>query len=70
VLSIVAGLAESTNDAVLVTGKEVIEAGPDRRVAFQAPSPAREWLVTFLKDQGHEKRPLAAAPKARWNSLG
>jgi nitrate/nitrite transport system ATP-binding protein len=37
VLSIVAGLTESSTGAVVLAGKEVVEAGPDRGVVFQAP---------------------------------
>jgi nitrate ABC transporter ATP-binding subunit len=37
VLSIVAGLAESSGGAVVLGGKELVEAGPDRGVVFQAP---------------------------------
>jgi nitrate ABC transporter ATP-binding subunit len=37
VLSIVAGLTESSDGAVILAGKEVCEAGPDRGVVFQAP---------------------------------
>src|SRR5688572_3561232 len=37
VLSIVAGLAESSGGAVVLAGKEVVDAGPDRGVVFQAP---------------------------------
>lgn len=37
VLSIIAGLAESSAGAVVLGGKEVVGAGPDRGVVFQAP---------------------------------
>lgn len=37
VLSIVAGLAKATRGGIVLAGKEVIEAGPDRGVVFQAP---------------------------------
>lgn len=37
VLSMVAGLTESTTGGVILGGKEVIGAGPDRGVVFQAP---------------------------------
>jgi nitrate/nitrite transport system ATP-binding protein len=43
VLSIVAGLVESTAGAVVLAGKEVVEAGPDRGVVFQAPC-LLSWL--------------------------
>jgi nitrate ABC transporter ATP-binding subunit len=50
VLSIVAGLAESTNGAVILGGKEVVEAGPDRGVVFQAPC-----LLAWLDALGNVK---------------
>jgi nitrate/nitrite transport system ATP-binding protein len=43
VLSIVAGLTESTDGAVVLAGKEVVDAGPDRGVVFQAPC-LLSWL--------------------------
>ena len=43
VLSMVAGLTESTEGAIILAGKEVVEAGPDRGVVFQAPC-----LLTWL----------------------
>jgi nitrate ABC transporter ATP-binding subunit len=46
VLSIVAGLAESTNGAVILAGKEVVEAGPDRGVVFQSPC-LLAWLTAL-----------------------
>ena len=36
-LSIVAGLIEQTNGAVLLDGEPVYGAGPDRGLVFQAP---------------------------------
>jgi len=50
VLSIVAGLAESTNGAVILAGKEVLEAGPDRGVVFQAPC-LLAWLTALANVQ-------------------
>jgi nitrate ABC transporter ATP-binding subunit len=38
VLSMVAGLTDSSGGAILLAGKEVREAGPDRGVVFQAPN--------------------------------
>jgi nitrate/nitrite transport system ATP-binding protein len=46
VLSIVAGLAESSNGAVILAGKEIVEAGPDRGVVFQAPC-LLAWLTAL-----------------------
>jgi nitrate/nitrite transport system ATP-binding protein len=37
VLSIVAGLAKATRGGIVLAGKEVVAAGPDRGVVFQAP---------------------------------
>lgn len=37
VLSIVAGLTDSTSGGVVLAGKEVTDAGPDRGIVFQAP---------------------------------
>jgi nitrate/nitrite transport system ATP-binding protein len=50
VLSIVAGLADSTGGAVVLAGKEVVEAGPDRGVVFQAPC-----LLPWLSALGNVK---------------
>ena len=43
VLSILAGLNQLTSGAVVLAGKEVVGAGPDRGVVFQAPS-LLHWL--------------------------
>jgi len=43
VLSIIAGLNKATSGDVVLAGKEVIEAGPDRGVVFQAPC-LLDWL--------------------------
>jgi nitrate ABC transporter ATP-binding subunit len=43
VLSIVAGLNHATGGGVVLAGKEVIDAGPDRGVVFQAPC-LLHWL--------------------------
>ncbi len=37
VLSIVAGLSQASEGGVVLAGKEVVEAGPDRGVVFQSP---------------------------------
>lgn len=37
VLSMVAGLTEPTSGAIVIDGKEVVGAGPDRGVVFQSP---------------------------------
>ncbi len=46
VLSMVAGLTEVTSGAVVLAGKEVTGAGPDRGVVFQAPC-LLPWLTAF-----------------------
>lgn len=43
VLSIVAGLNQATSGGVVLAGKEVVDAGPDRGVVFQAPC-LLHWL--------------------------
>jgi nitrate/nitrite transport system ATP-binding protein len=60
VLSIVAGLNQATMGGVVLAGKEVTEAGPDRGVVFQAPC-LLEWLsalgnVLLGVDQVYEKK--------------
>jgi nitrate/nitrite transport system ATP-binding protein len=44
VLSMVAGLTEITSGGIVVDGREVAAAGPDRAVVFQAPS-LFPWLT-------------------------
>jgi nitrate ABC transporter ATP-binding subunit len=46
VLSILAGLAESSSGAVILAGKELVGAGPDRGVVFQAPC-LLAWLTAL-----------------------
>ncbi len=63
VLSIVAGLAESSDGAVILAGKEVVDAGPDRGVVFQSPC-LLGWLsalgnVRLGVDQVFSDRPSA-----------
>ena len=70
VLSIIAGLAPSSGGAVILGGKEVVEAGPDRGVVFQAPC-LLPWLTALanvklgvdqvFSDEPHEKRTEIAA---------
>jgi nitrate ABC transporter ATP-binding subunit len=70
VLSIVAGLNRATSGDVVLAGKEVTEAGPDRGVVFQAPC-LLEWLSAldnvllgvdqvFAKKSKQERREMAA----------
>ncbi|GLR82520.1 ATP-binding cassette domain-containing protein (plasmid) [Azospirillum oryzae] len=46
VLSMVAGLADITSGGIILDGKEVDGAGPDRAVVFQAPS-LFPWLTAY-----------------------
>lgn len=46
VLSMVAGLADVTSGGIVLDGKEVDGAGPDRAVVFQAPS-LFPWLTAY-----------------------
>jgi nitrate ABC transporter ATP-binding subunit len=46
VLSMVAGLTEVTGGGVILAGREVVGAGPDRGVVFQSPC-LLPWLTAF-----------------------
>ena len=46
VLSMIAGLTDSTTGGVILSGKEVVGAGPDRGVVFQSPC-LLPWLTAF-----------------------
>ena len=46
VLSMAAGLTDVTSGAIVLAGKEVTDAGPDRGVVFQAPC-LLPWLTAF-----------------------
>lgn len=46
VLSMIAGLTEITTGGVILAGREVVGAGPDRGVVFQAPC-LLPWLTAF-----------------------
>jgi nitrate ABC transporter ATP-binding subunit len=70
VLSIIAGLNKATSGDVVLAGKEVLEAGPDRGVVFQAPC-LLDWLSAldnvllgvdevFSKKSKKERRDMAA----------
>lgn len=63
VLSIVAGLNHASSGAVVLAGKEVVGAGPDRGIVFQAPC-LLHWLsaednVLLGVDQVHPELPRA-----------
>jgi len=46
VLSMIAGLTDISSGGVILSGKEVVGAGPDRSVVFQAPC-LLPWLTAF-----------------------
>ncbi len=46
VLSMIAGLTDVTQGGIVLAGKEVTDAGPDRGVVFQAPC-LLPWLTAF-----------------------
>ena len=46
VLSIVAGLSEITGGGIILAGKELIGAGPDRGIVFQSPC-LLPWLTAY-----------------------
>lgn len=46
VLSMIAGLTDVTHGGIVLAGKEVTDAGPDRGVVFQAPC-LLPWLTAF-----------------------
>jgi nitrate ABC transporter ATP-binding subunit len=46
VLSMIAGLTDISSGGVILSGKEVVGAGPDRGVVFQAPC-LLPWLTAF-----------------------
>ena len=46
VLSMVAGLTDATNGAMILSGRETNEAGPDRGVVFQSPC-LLPWMSAF-----------------------
>ena len=46
VLSMIAGLTDVTSGGIILAGKEVVGAGPDRGVVFQAPC-LLPWLTAF-----------------------
>jgi nitrate ABC transporter ATP-binding subunit len=67
VLSIVAGLNQATDGDIVLAGKEVKEAGPDRGVVFQAPC-LLHWLsaldnVLLGVDQVHGDKSKAERRK-------
>jgi nitrate/nitrite transport system ATP-binding protein len=65
VLSMVAGLTEITSGGIILAGKEVVGAGPDRGVVFQAPC-LLPWLTAFENVMlGVDQVYYTAAPEER-----
>ncbi len=64
VLSIVAGLNRATSGDVVLAGKEVLEAGPDRGVVFQAPC-LLDWLTALENVLLGVDQVFAKEPKAK-----
>jgi nitrate/nitrite transport system ATP-binding protein len=65
VLSMVAGLIDSTSGGIILAGKEVIGAGPDRGVVFQSPC-LLPWLTAFENVMlGVDQVYYTAAPEER-----
>src|SRR5215216_1376542 len=46
VLSMVAGLSDITGGGIILAGKELVDAGPDRGVVFQSPC-LLPWMTAF-----------------------
>src|SRR5207244_9665277 len=65
VLSMIAGLTDVTTGGVILTGKEVVGAGPDRGVVFQSPC-LLPWLTAFENVMlGVDQVYYTAAPEER-----
>ena len=70
VLSIVAGLQQPTLGGVVIDAKEIVGAGPDRGVVFQAPC-LLPWLTArdnVLLAMTRDRRGSSAANRARADS--
>ena len=72
VLSMVAGLSPPTGGGIVLAGREVVEAGPDRGVVFQAPC-LLPWM-TALQNVTLGVEQVASAPRSRhreylWNEI-
>jgi nitrate/nitrite transport system ATP-binding protein len=65
VLSMIAGLTDITSGGVILSGKEVVGAGPDRGVVFQAPC-LLPWLTALENVMlGVDQVYYTAAPEER-----
>jgi nitrate/nitrite transport system ATP-binding protein len=63
VLSMVAGLTEITEGAIILAGRETTEAGPDRGVVFQSPC-LLPWMSAFKNVMLGVNQVYFNAPKA------
>ena len=68
VLSVVAGLTERTSGTLILAGKELRGAGPDRGVVFQAPS-LLPWMSAFDNVLLGVERVMPAASDAERRDL-
>ncbi|MEO0497418.1 MAG: nitrate ABC transporter ATP-binding protein, partial [Pseudomonadota bacterium] len=68
VLSMVAGLNPITEGAIILDGKHITEAGPDRAVVFQAPS-LMPWLTAYQNVALGVDRVYPDATKAERNDV-
>jgi len=68
VLSMVAGLNPITEGAIILDGKHITEAGPDRAVVFQAPS-LMPWLTAYENVALGVDRVYPNASKAERNDV-
>lgn len=68
VLSMVAGLNPITEGAIILDGKHITEAGPDRAVVFQAPS-LMPWLTAYENVALGVDRVYPNATKAERNDV-
>ena len=68
VLSIVAGLNRATMGGIVLAGKEVTEAGPDRGVVFQAPC-LLHWLTAVENVQIGVDEVRPELPKAERRAI-
>jgi len=68
VLSMVAGLNPITEGAIILDGKHITQAGPDRAVVFQAPS-LMPWLTAYENVALGVDRVYPEASKAERNDV-
>jgi nitrate/nitrite transport system ATP-binding protein len=68
VLSVVAGLTEKTSGTLVLAGKELRGAGPDRGVVFQAPS-LLPWMTAFDNVRLGVERVMPDTPDAERRDL-